>query len=109
MRPINWLFNWLILISLFAWEMVKSVYDVFLNVLNPHRITQSAIIEVPLDVKSDLGVALLANMITLTPGTTTLHVSESKGFLYAHVMNYSDSEVEGIKQGFERRILKVLR
>ena len=109
MHPINWLYNWLVLVVLFAWEMVKSVYDVLLNVLNPHRITQSAIVEVPLDVKSDFGVALLANMITLTPGTTTLHVTEDKKFLYAHVMNYAESEVEGIKQGFEHHMLKVLR
>lgn len=109
MRRIKWLFDWTVLILTFGWELIKSVYDVVLNVINPGRISHSAIVEVPLDVKSDLGIALLANMVTLTPGTTTLHISEDRTRLYAHVMNYSDSVVEDIKQSFERQILKVLQ
>jgi multicomponent Na+:H+ antiporter subunit E len=109
MHAISWLFNWTVLVLTFGKELAKSVHDVVLNVVNPKRVAQSAIVEVPLDVKSDLGIALLANMVTLTPGTTTLHISEDKSRLYAHVMNYSDSVVPDIKQGFERQILKVLR
>ena len=109
MRAINWLLNWAALILTFGWELAKSVHDVVLNVMNPRRVSESAIVEVPLDIKSDLGVALLANMVTLTPGTTTLHVSQDNKCLYAHVMNYSESVVPDIKQGFERQIMKVLK
>lgn len=109
MRAVNWLFNWIVLMFTFGRELAKSVLDVVLNVLNPKRVSESAIVEVPLDVQSDLGVVLLANMVTLTPGTTTLHISDDKKHLYAHVMNYSESVVPDIKQGFERQILKVLR
>lgn len=108
MRPIKWLFDWLMLVLLFLWELIKSVYDVLQNVINPERVGASAIVMIPLDVKSDLGIALLANMVTLTPGTTTLHVAEDKSCFYAHVMNYSDSVVDDIKHGFERQIMKVL-
>ena len=108
MRKINWLVNWALLILMFGRELSKSVYDVLLNILNPKRLTESAIVEIPLDVKSDLGIALLANMVTLTPGTTSLHISEDKKYLYAHVMRYSDAVVPEIKQGFEKQILKVL-
>jgi len=109
MRRIEWLFDWTVLVFMFGRELAKSVHDVVLNVIRPDRVSASAIVEVPLSVKSDLGIALLANMVTLTPGTTTLHISEDKSRLYAHVMNYSDSVVEDIKQGFEHQILKVLR
>src|SRR5690606_40052595 len=109
MHMISWLFNWAVLILIFGKELAKSVRDVVLNVINPHRISHSAIVEVPLDVKSDLGIALLANMVTLTPGTTTLHISDDKTHLYAHVMNYSESVVDDIKGGFEKLILKVVR
>lgn len=108
MRLAKWLFDWLMLVLLFLTELAKSVYDVLQNVINPHRVGASAIVRVPLDVKSDLGIALLANMVTLTPGTTTLHIASDKSCFYAHVMNYSDSVVDDIKQGFERQILKVL-
>lgn len=108
MLVINWLFGWVILIFSFGKELAKSVYDVMLNVIQPDRVSHSAIIEIPLDIKSELGIVLLANMITLTPGTTTLHISNDKTRLYAHVMNYSDSVVSDIKGGFEQLILKVL-
>ncbi len=109
MNKIKWLFDWITLILMFIRELTKSVYDVVQNVINPKRVSASAIVEVPLSVKSDWGIALLANMVTLTPGTTTLHIAEDKSRLYAHVMNYSDSVVTDIKQGFELQILKVLR
>jgi len=108
MRFIKWLFDWLMLALLFLSELAKSVYDVLQNVINPERVGASAIVRVPLDVKSDLGIALLANMVTLTPGTTTLHVADDKSCFYAHVMDYSESVVDDIKQGFERQIMKVL-
>jgi len=109
MRAIEWLFDWCVLILMFGRELAKSVHDVILNVIRPTRVSASAIVEIPLEVKSDLGIALLANMVTLTPGTTTLHVSDDKRRIYAHVMNYSDTIVTDIKQGFEHQILKVLR
>ncbi len=102
------LLNWLRLVALFFRELALSVKDVTVTVLNPHRPIRSAITSVPLDLKSDSGITLLANMITLTPGTTSLHVSEDRSMLYIHVMNVSDETVEQIKQGFERRVKEVL-
>ncbi len=49
-----------------------------------------------------------SNMITLTPGTTSLHVSEDRSTLYVHVMNVSDDSVRQIKDGFERSVKEVL-
>jgi len=106
---LHWLFQWGVLILMFGKELAKSVHDVVLNVVTPGRVTESAIVEIPLEVESDLGIALLANMVTLTPGTTTLHVSDDRKRMYAHVMNYSDTVVDDIKHGFEHQILKVLR
>ncbi len=108
MKYLNYVQGWCALCLMFCRELCKSVYDVVLNVLNPARVPASAIIEVPLTVQSELGVALLANMVTLTPGTTTLYVSEDQKTMYVHVMRYSSDAVSDIQQGFERQILKVL-
>ncbi|TYR31842.1 sodium:proton antiporter [Mesorhizobium microcysteis] len=99
---------WLRLTGLFFRDLALSVHDVVLTVLNPRRPIRSAILAVPLDVKSESGIALLANMITLTPGTTSLHVSEDRSTLYVHVMNVSDETVTQIKDGFERHVQEVL-
>lgn len=99
---------WLMLIGLFFKELALSVHDVLRAVLRPARIQRSGIVAVPLAVRSEAGIALLANMITLTPGTTSLHVSDDRTVLYVHVMNLSDETVAQIKSGFERRVMEVL-
>lgn len=100
--------SWLALGALFLAELALSVADVAMTVLRPSRLRASAIVAVPLDVKSDAGITLLANLITLTPGTTSLHVSDDRSVLYVHVLRASDDTVDKIKRGFERRVLEVL-
>ena len=108
MKGLKLAFRWLALAGLFLRELALSVNDVILTVLDPRRVRRSAIVAVPLDVRSDAGISVLANMITLTPGTTSLHVSEDRRVLYVHVMNVSDESVRQIKDGFERNVREVL-
>lgn len=99
---------WLRLSAIFFRDLVLSVKDVVITVANPKRPIQSAILAMPLDVKSNGGITLLANMVTLTPGTTSLHVSEDRSILYMHVMNASDDTVAETKEGFETLVREVL-
>jgi len=105
---IKTLWNWLALAGIFMRELLLSVHQVALTVLWPARATQSGIVAIPLTVRSDAGIALLANMITLTPGTTSLHVSTDRKVLYAHVMNLTGDPVTQIVDGFERRVIAAL-
>ena len=70
------------------------------------------IIAVPLDAKSDMEITLLANSITLTPGTISIAVSDDKKILYVYNM-YLDKDPENsiqeIKNGLEHKLLEVLR
>ena len=108
MNGLRLAYGWLALAGLFLRELALSVHDVILTVLDPRRVRRSAIVAVPLDVRSDAGISVLANMITLTPGTTSLHVSEDRRVLYVHVMNVSDESIRRIKDGFERNVQEVL-
>ena len=69
------------------------------------------IVKVPLTIQSNLGITFLANMISLTPGTLSLDVSNDKKVLYVHAMYVTDKEefIDSIKNGFEKRILEILR
>ena len=51
-----------------------------------------AIIIMPLDVKTDAGILLVANLISLTPGTLSLDVSEDRKNLKIHAMFADDPE-----------------
>jgi len=99
---------WVRLAALFARELVLSVHDVVRTVVRPSRVVCSGIVAVPLDVRSEAGIALLANLVTLTPGTTSLHVSDDRRVLYVHALSLSDDLVAQIKSGFEKHVMEVL-
>ena len=62
----------------------------------------------PLTVKSDWEISLLANLITLTPGTLSVDVSEDRSTLYVHAIDCSDVEAarRDIAEGFEKKIME---
>jgi multisubunit Na+/H+ antiporter MnhE subunit len=66
---------------------------------------------VPLELERDSEIALLANLITLTPGTLSLDVSADRRTLYVHAMAVTspDDLRREIQGGFERRILEAFR
>lgn len=90
----------------FLWELVKSSVIVARIVLSPRRELRPAIIAYPLDVTTAAEITLLANLITLTPGTLSIDVSEDSKTLYVHAIDAPDPEatIADIKSSFERRI-----
>lgn len=95
----------------FLYELFKANLQVAYDVVTPKFYMKPGIIKVPLDAKTDLEITLLANLISLTPGTLSLDVSNDKKVLYVHGMYVSNKEkfIQGIKQGFEKRLLEILR
>ena len=104
------LLAWLMLGLRFAWEMAMSVKAVLSAALGRDLTIRPAVIAVPLELRSDHGITLLAHLISLTPGTTSLHVSEDRRTLFVHALDGQDptAVADGIKAGFERAIMRVL-
>ncbi len=95
----------------FLKELLVANLKVAATVIAPAGRLRPAIVAVPLAVDRDAEIALLANLITLTPGTLSLDVSPDRRTLYVHAMATGgpDELRQEIKQGFERRILEVFR
>lgn len=95
----------------FLYELVKANLQVAYEVITPNLYIKPGIIKYPLDAKTDIEITFLANLITLTPGTLSLDVSDDKKVLYVHAMYIKDREdfIASIKNGFEKRILEILR
>ena len=95
----------------FAWELLKANLRVAYEVITPRYQMKPAILAIPLEAKTDLEITAFANLITLTPGTLSLEVSEDRKALYIHAMYVDDAALfkERLKQGLERRLLEVLR
>ena len=99
------------LIIFFAKELLVSNLRVLWDVITPKHISRPGIIGIPLDARTDMEIMLVANLISLTPGTLSLDLSEDRRVLYIHVMFLDDIEEtrQQIKQGLERRVLEVMR
>ncbi len=99
------------LITYFGKELLISNLKVLWDVITPRHISRPGIIALPLDARTDAEIMLVANLISLTPGTLSLDLSEDRRLLYIHVMFLDDIERtrREIKQGLERRVLEVMR
>lgn len=97
--------------AFFIWEMVVSGLRVSYRVLSPRLNVQPAVIAVPLDVKTNREITLLANLITLTPGSLSLDVSSNRQVIYVHAFNVDDVDEyrREIKEGFERRLQEMMQ
>ena len=96
---------------LFFYELFASALRVAFIVVQPNLRAKlhPRIIAVPLRVKSDWEITILANLITLTPGTLTIDVAPDRSHLMVHVLTLEDQEavIGGIVNGFERRVIEV--
>lgn len=99
----------------YVWELILASLRVAVSVLSPLAHLQPAVVAVPLDLRTNGAVTLLANLITLTPGTLTLDVAvdEATGayVLYVHTMDVGPGpEVfrRNIKRGYEQRIMELM-
>lgn len=96
----------------FLWEVVKANLQVAYIALNPRYRLRPGVVAVPLDARTDAEITLLANLITLTPGTLSIDVSADRKVLYVHTMDMGNDPVrfrKEIKEGLERRLLEVTR
>jgi len=97
------------LVAKFLIEVVKANLAVLRIIYRPKLDLEPGIIEYPLRVKTDFRIALLANMITLTPGTLSVDVSPDKKYLYIHCLHIDEIEKskKGIRKNLEDPILAI--
>lgn len=93
----------------FLWELLIANLRVAYHVLAPLNRMHPGIVAVPIELATDVEIALLANVITLTPGTLSIDVSTDRRTLYVHALNVDDPAAfrRETKDGFERLVREV--
>ena len=101
------------LAGLFLYELLMSAVRVGLLVLRPdvRAHLTPGIVAFPLTLTRPAEITLLANLITLTPGTLSVDVSEDARLLYVHAINVKDRDalIRDIAGGFERKIIEAFQ
>ncbi|MFD2215862.1 Na+/H+ antiporter subunit E [Metabacillus endolithicus] len=99
------------LLYIFLVELVKSNISVLKVILSPKLNLRPGIFALETELEKEWEITILSNLITLTPGTLVLEVSEDNKTLYIHAMDIDDVEQAklDIKNTFEKAIKEVSR
>ncbi|MCC3355738.1 Na+/H+ antiporter subunit E [Bacillus sp. REN16] len=99
------------LILIFFRELILSNYSIMKVVVNPKLDVKPGIFAMPTELKKDWEIMTLSNLITLTPGTLVVDISDDKKILYIHAMDIQDVDeaIDSIKNSFEKAIMEVSR
>jgi multicomponent Na+:H+ antiporter subunit E len=111
-RPFRRLWRVLVLMLVFFRELVVSALQVARYTIQPSLQIQPAIIEYPLDVQTGREITMLANLISLTPGTLSLDVSPDCDCLFVHAISVETDDgseiVTEIKGSLEKHVHRAI-
>lgn len=101
---------WLIVYLLvFIWECIKANFDVAYRVLHPGMPIKPGIVKVKLNLKTNMAKMMLANSITMTPGTISVDIIDD--YIYVHWIYVSSEDPveysQKISERFEKYIKKI--
>lgn len=101
----------LVYLARLLYEIALANWTVLKHVLRPKLTIKPGIVAVPTRMKGDVEVSILANSITLTPGTWTLEPSEEESVLYVHALDAGDPDDvrRAISERLEEHILRFTR
>lgn len=99
------------LILLFLKELTLSNISVLKLIVKPEMPISPAIFAMPTVLEKDWEITLLSSLITLTPGTIVIDISDDNKTLYIHTIEFTDVDdaINSIRDTFEKAILEVSR
>ncbi|MFC3853735.1 Na+/H+ antiporter subunit E [Salinispirillum marinum] len=102
--------RFILFLCFFVKELISANLKVAFDIVTPPLYMQPGVIAFPLEAKTDLEITMVANFISLTPGTLSLDVSNDRRVLYIHAMFAQDEKSlrEELRE-IERRILDIMR
>ncbi|MFJ7951937.1 Na+/H+ antiporter subunit E [Lysinibacillus sp. NPDC096418] len=99
------------LMMLFIWELLLSSYSVLKQITTPKLNITPGIFTYKTELKGDWEITALALLLTLTPGSVVMEVSEEGDLFYIHAMDMEESKDAVIRSigKFEQAIMEVTR
>jgi multicomponent Na+:H+ antiporter subunit E len=97
-------------IGFFLKELIQANLRVAFDIVTPPWHMKPGVIAMPLSARTEMEITMVANLISLTPGTLSLDVSDDRKVLYIHAM-FLDNEEElrrNLKE-MEHRALELFR
>lgn len=99
------------LVGVFLIEMFKANVDMVKVVLQPRLKNKPGIIAVETELETEIEIATLAALITLTPGTVSMDFSADGRTIFVHSIDVDDRDeiIADIRNNFEKAIMEVTK
>jgi multicomponent K+:H+ antiporter subunit E len=93
----------------FLWDVLVANLRVAWLIVNVARTLKPRWLVIPLELQNPQGITMLANVISLTPGTVSAEVGADRKTLLVHALDVDDPEEEiaTIKRRYERPIMEI--
>ncbi len=104
--PKRWLY-FVYYVPIFLYYVVKANIDVAYRVIHPRLPINPGIVKIRTDLKSEIAQTMLANSITLTPGTLSVDIKD--GFMYVHWIDVKSQDIEEATKLIAQRFERILR
>ena len=91
------------------WDIVQSNIDVARRILGPETAINPGFVWVPLSIRDPHGIATLATIITMTPGTLSADLAPDRRHLLVHAFHLDDAAalIDSIKARYEAPLMHI--
>ena len=95
-------------LAVFPWELIRFNVDMAVRAFSPGLPKKSGIVKIPTALTSEYALSMLANSITLTPGTLTVDIvtEDGKNYFYIHWIDVASDDPEEAAQAIKGRLEK---
>ncbi len=88
-------------------KLIQSNVIIAYEILTPKRLSKPAFLNIDVDIKSDFGLLLFSNLVSMTPGSLCVDLSDDKKEMKIHIL-YNDS-LEKIEDDISKIQNKIIR
>jgi multicomponent Na+:H+ antiporter subunit E len=94
----------------YCFQLIKSNLFIAYDILTPKNYMNPGIIQVPIAVKSNLGLLMFNNLLSMTPGSLSIDISEDKQIMTVHLL-YIDSKEKALQtiKKIEGKVKKITK
>ena len=89
-------------------KLVQANFHMAYIILSPKMKTQPGFIEFPIKIRSSAGLLLFSNLMSMTPGSLSVDISNDRRILLLHVLMKNDEQIilKDI-ENIQKRILRL--
>jgi multisubunit Na+/H+ antiporter MnhE subunit len=108
MKVIKKIYLVIFFLAYYLFKVVQANIYIAYDILTPKNFATPEFIWIPIKVKSDIGILLLSNLITMTPGTLTVELTNDKKKILVHSLyNTMDGKVISDINQIQSKIIKL--